>query len=199
MAEENKKKILVVDDEPDILNILEQRFKTVDYEVRTARDGQEALNRLRGFIPDLVVVDILMPVMDGFTFYKEFRKNPAMGNIPIIVLTARSKMEDTFKAIGVDAFITKPFDAQVMLAKADELIEKAKQAIPAAGGVASEDQATKDEALRAPTTPAKRKSFARIGVYIFLGFFILVILGVIIGLYYLFTHAGSGASDPFSG
>ncbi len=123
---ENKNRILVVDDEPDLLGVLVQRLQANGYAVGVASNGQEALASLKETLPDLIILDVLMPVMDGFTFYKELKKNKATSAIPVLVLTARNKMEDTFSAVGVDAFVAKPYDAQTLLAKVEELLAKTK-------------------------------------------------------------------------
>lgn len=129
---EKKTRILVVDDEPDMLGVIVQRLQANGYEVSTANHGQAALASLKKSTPDLIILDVLMPVMDGFTFYKEFKRDHAAAQIPVIVLTARNKMEDTFAAVGVDAFIAKPFDAQALLAKVEELLKKPKDSSLAA-------------------------------------------------------------------
>ncbi|MFA5087846.1 MAG: response regulator [Candidatus Omnitrophota bacterium] len=116
------KKILVVDDEADILRLIEVRLKSKGYEVVTAANGQEGLNKAQQEKPELIITDILMPEMDGFLFYKQLKKDPDLAKIPVLVLTARGKMEDTFRVMGVDDFIVKPFVAE-------ELLEKVKKGI----------------------------------------------------------------------
>lgn len=116
------KKILVVDDEVDILAVIQARLQAKGYEVTTATNGQEALDRLKKEAVDLIITDVLMPVMDGFILYKELKKNLITAQIPVIVLTARGLMEDTFKVAGVDEFIPKPFESQELLSKVENLL-----------------------------------------------------------------------------
>ena len=104
------KKILIVDDEPDIVSVLSMRLKAQNYLISTASNGQEALAQVAKEVPDLIVLDILMPVMDGFDCFKALRKTPEYKNIPVVMLTARGQMRGTFEALDVDAFLAKPFD-----------------------------------------------------------------------------------------
>ncbi len=117
-------KILVIEDEPPIAEMIKFGLQRASYEVILAGNGEEALNLIKQHSPDLIISDILMPVMDGFTFYKELKKNPLMAKIPVLILTARGKMEDSFKVIGVDDFIVKPFDVDVLLGKIQNSLKK---------------------------------------------------------------------------
>jgi len=112
-----KKKILIVDDEPDILMVLRARLEGNDYDVVTALDGEAGLRIVRDEAPDLIVLDVMMPVMDGFEFFKVIKQEPDHSNIPILMLTARGAMKDTFNALDADGFMSKPFDSK-------ELVEK---------------------------------------------------------------------------
>ena len=113
--------ILVVDDDLIIIegtrNILERR----GFRVLTAQNGQAALHILKAQKPDLILTDVLMPVMDGFSFYKELKKNPATADIPVLVMTARGPMEDTFKVAGADGFMTKPFSPVNLTVEIDQI------------------------------------------------------------------------------
>ena len=114
--------ILVVDDDLIIIegtrNILERR----GFRVLTAKNGQAALHILKAQKPDLILTDVLMPVMDGFSFYKELKKNPATADIPVLVMTARGPMEDTFKVAGADGFMTKPFSPVNLTVEIDQIL-----------------------------------------------------------------------------
>lgn len=113
------KKILVVDDELDVLEVVRARLVANSYEVITAQDGVEALRICSSQIPDLIILDIMMPRMDGFTTLKEIRKNPAIKDIPVILLSVKekNKMEDLFHFQDISAYIEKPFDPAVFLKK----------------------------------------------------------------------------------
>ena len=109
-------KILVIDDDNVSRKILESRLQANQYEVWSAQNGKEGLQRLeRGEIPNLIILDVLMPEMDGFTFLKTVKKDTKLSLTPVIVVTERGKMEDTFRAIGVEHFFTKPFDMEKIL------------------------------------------------------------------------------------
>jgi two-component system alkaline phosphatase synthesis response regulator PhoP len=111
------KKILVADDDPHIVEMVKSRLQANGYEVINASDGQEALDKALNHKPDLIIVDILMPNMDGYTFVKEARASEGIKNIPIIILTAKDKMKDLFEIEGVKDYVVKPF-------KSEELLEK---------------------------------------------------------------------------
>jgi CheY-like chemotaxis protein len=115
-----KKSILVVDDESDILKSTSFVLKKEGYDVATAGDGSEAMEIVRQKKFDLVFLDVVMPDVDGFEFFKKIRLEPGMGNIPIIVVSGRSGMADTFLAMGADGFVVKPMAISEIVSKADE-------------------------------------------------------------------------------
>ena len=123
---DNKQKILIVDDEPHILTVLQVGVEESGYNVVTAVNGQEGFVKAMKEQPDLIISDVLMPVMDGFGFYKELKKSQHTSKIPIIILTARGKMEDTFKVMGVEGFVAKPFEAKTLIDKIDALLNQRK-------------------------------------------------------------------------
>jgi CheY-like chemotaxis protein len=112
-----KKKILIIDDEPNIVKMVEVRLKANNYDVVAAFDGAEGLDKAKKEHPDLIILDVMMPGMDGFQFFKTIRKDPAQANIPILMLTARGAMKDTFEMLGAEEFITKPFESEDLLLK----------------------------------------------------------------------------------
>ena len=117
--------ILVVEDEPAVAEMIKFGLEHAGYRIVLAPDGQAALSLVNQQNPDLIISDILMPVMDGYAFYKELKKNPATSRIPVLILTARGKMEDSFRVMGVDDFIVKPLDVDVLLAKIESYFKKA--------------------------------------------------------------------------
>lgn len=119
-----KKKILVVDDEPDLLEVIGMRLEASGYAIITAFNGKEGLQKVKESSPDLIVTDVLMPEMDGFEFYKELKKDETTSGIPILVLTARGKMEDSFKVMGADSFLPKPFSPEKLLSEVNRLLKK---------------------------------------------------------------------------
>ena len=111
------KKILVIDDEKDILSVLGSRLKASGYEVFTASNGSEGMEILKKNLPNMILLDIVMPVMDGFEFFKALRKDTQKEDIPVLILTARKGMKDMFEALGVDEVIVKPFESAELLSK----------------------------------------------------------------------------------
>jgi len=117
-------KILVVDDEADIRKLLVTLFEDAGYEVITASDGKEGLEVAKAEHPDLIFLDILMPIMDGFQTCAELRKDPETKDTFIAFLTARDLPEDWDKGLQSDAdmYIAKPFQADRLLFIAKELL-----------------------------------------------------------------------------
>lgn len=110
-------KILVVDDERDIVRLVEVNLQRAGYEVVTAGDGQEALDQVEKSVPDLIVSDDAMPGIDGYGLLRALRANPQWQPIPFIMLAARAQDADIFHgwSVGVDAYITKPFKPEELL------------------------------------------------------------------------------------
>jgi DNA-binding response OmpR family regulator len=113
------KRILVVDDEPDIRRLLTEALEVTGYEVRTATNGEEAIRAAALYIPDLVLLDVMMPGMDGFTAYERLRAKPVDLKSPIIFLTARREINDKLHGFekGAADYITKPFHIKELLAR----------------------------------------------------------------------------------
>ena len=105
-------RILIVDDEPFNVDLLEQEVEDMGYEAVTATNGQEALDRVAEQLPDLVLLDVMMPVLDGFATCRRLKEDDATRFIPVIIMTALSDTEDRIKGIeaGADDFLTKPVD-----------------------------------------------------------------------------------------
>ncbi|MEN8815628.1 MAG: response regulator [Nonlabens sp.] len=118
------KKLLIVDDEPNIVMSLEYAFQKQGYNVFIARDGSEALVIMEREIPDLVVLDIMMPQVDGYETIEIIKKNPAFAKAKIIFLSAKSKAADIEKglSLGADLYFTKPFSVKKLIAAVDNLI-----------------------------------------------------------------------------
>ncbi len=111
------RRLLIVDDDPALLNAVADCLRAEGYEVTTARSGSEALTRLAALVPDLVISDIRMPRMDGYTLARNIRNAPRSALIPIVFLTARDQKADRidgFRA-GVDAYLVKPFEPDELL------------------------------------------------------------------------------------
>jgi DNA-binding response OmpR family regulator len=110
-------KVLVVDDDPAIRRVLLQTLELEGYEVDQAADGEEALTHIAVSFPDLVILDVMMPKLDGFGVVERLRGDPQTSKLPVILLTARSSTEDQWEGWqrGVDYYMTKPFDVEELL------------------------------------------------------------------------------------
>ena len=121
-----KNKILVVDDEADLVETLKFRLEIAGYDVNTAFDGQEGLKKARTENPDLVILDLMLPKLDGYRVCRMLKFDEKYKDIPIILFSARVQDSDIKmgEEQGADAYITKPFDPKALLAKIDELLLK---------------------------------------------------------------------------
>ena len=119
------KKILVCDDEPYILMALTDAVEMEGYECVTAINGKEALQKARETLPDLIMLDIMMPFMDGFEVCRELKADAATRDIPVIMLTAKSQQIDIQKGkdAGADDYITKPFRPSTLRKKFNEVLD----------------------------------------------------------------------------
>ena len=116
---EQRSKILIVDDEPFNVDLLEQELEDLGYETVTAANGEEALAQVAAESPDLILLDVMMPVMDGFTVCRILKDSEDTRLIPIVFMTALDAMEDRIKGIeaGGDDFLTKPVNHQELIAR----------------------------------------------------------------------------------
>ncbi|MEQ8188728.1 MAG: response regulator [Candidatus Eremiobacterota bacterium] len=119
------KKILVIDDDLNIIKLMTYVLKKEKYEVITARNGQDGLKLVKDFNPSLIVLDLMMPVMNGFKFLEQFR-SITIEDIPVIVTTARGYTQEIEKIMdaGASAYIEKPFDRNVFLDTVKYFVEK---------------------------------------------------------------------------
>lgn len=120
-----KLKVLIIDDEPDALELLTLRLQSWDYEVVQARDGQEGLEKLKIEKPDIILLDIMMPNMDGYQFCNEIKKKNLLSDIPIIIVTAKGDNIDKVigRALGADDYVAKPFEADNLRIKMKDLLK----------------------------------------------------------------------------
>jgi adenylate cyclase len=122
----SKPKILIVDDEPFNVDYLEQELEDLDYDIITARDGREGLDRVKQELPDLILLDIMMPVMDGFAVLAQLKADPALRNIAVIVISAMNDLENVIKGIkgGAEDYLPKPFEPTLLHARIAASLEK---------------------------------------------------------------------------
>lgn len=118
------KKILVVDDKLEVVELVTATLQGEDYQIINASDGEEALEKIGKEKPDLVLLDVIMPKMDGLAVLSEVKKDPKTKEIPIIMLTAKGQKSDEKKGIelGAEDYITKPFSPSHLLHKIEEVL-----------------------------------------------------------------------------
>lgn len=129
----NKVKVLVVDDEPNIVQTLQDRLEMNDYTVVTACNGEEGLRLAQQESPDLILLDVIMPIMDGHETLEELRRQDWGRDISVIMLTARSQAQDIARARACDIedYIIKPFDLSELLEKIESIVERKKSTVSA--------------------------------------------------------------------
>ena len=123
----SKGKILVVDDEIYIVHILDFSLGMEGYEVVTALDGEQALEKLKVEKPDLIVLDIMMPKLDGYEVCKAIKSDPETRHIPVILLSAKGRNVDQKMGfdVGADDYITKPFSPRKLVERINQLLGQA--------------------------------------------------------------------------
>ncbi|MFC1508161.1 PleD family two-component system response regulator [Candidatus Omnitrophota bacterium] len=115
----DKKKVLVVDDDLDLLKMLQLRIETEGFEFMSAQDGKEMLESVKMKKPDVILLDVMLPKLDGYTALREMKKQEEYKDIPVIILTAKekSKVGDLFVTEGISFFIEKPFETKDLMQK----------------------------------------------------------------------------------
>ena len=123
-----QERVLVVDDDPDILHFVRVNLELEGFETETAANGRIALDGAKEKPPDLVLLDVMMPEMDGLTVLRRLRSAPATSNVPVILLTAKALAEDRVKGLnlGADDYITKPFDVEELMARVRTVLRRAQ-------------------------------------------------------------------------
>lgn len=123
------KRLFLVDDEPNLLMAVAACLRAEGYEVSTARNGREALVQLAGTVPDLVVSDIRMPVMDGYQLARQLRGAPRTALVPIVFLTAKDETADRIEGFraGIDAYLTKPFEPAELIAVVNGILHRVER------------------------------------------------------------------------
>jgi DNA-binding response OmpR family regulator len=119
------KRILIADDEPNIVISLEFLMKREGFEVLIANDGEEAVRQIRSERPDLVLLDVMMPKKSGFEVCQEVKSDPALADVRILMLTAKGRDTEVVKglALGADAYMTKPFSTKELVERVRSLLE----------------------------------------------------------------------------
>jgi len=123
-----QKKLLLIDDDPNLIILVKDYLEFRGYEVVTADHGRKALDILNDVVPDMIICDVMMPEMDGFTLLQNMKQTPAYAHLPVVMLTALSDEPNKLKAltIGVDDYLPKPFSPQELLARVHNLLQHYK-------------------------------------------------------------------------
>ncbi|BAQ63522.1 response regulator transcription factor [Geminocystis sp. NIES-3709] len=113
------KKLLLIDDDPNLILLVKDYLEFNGYEVLTASQGMEAIKILEKETPDLIICDVMMPEMDGYTFVQEIRQNPRLDWLPVIFLSAKGQSKDRIKGLtqGADVYMVKPFEPDELVAQ----------------------------------------------------------------------------------
>lgn len=146
-----RRKILVVEDDPDQLEAIRGNLKDAGFAIGTAANGVDALVKTRSISPDVIVLDLMLPQLNGLDFCKALRENPATASIPVIMLTG---MDSYFTRVagfeaGVNVYLTKPYQPEELVSKVEELLEHA---------VATSRRSAKPGSKRAGPTSNRRSS-----------------------------------------
>ncbi|HUI68765.1 MAG TPA: response regulator [Nitrospirota bacterium] len=122
----NTKKILIVDDEPDLVELVSYNLKKEGFKVSTAPDGEDALEKVRKSVYDLIILDLMLPGIQGVELCRMLRSNPKTEAMPIIMLTARGEVSDKIRGLetGADDYMTKPFSPKELLARVKAILRR---------------------------------------------------------------------------
>jgi len=122
-------RVLIVDDEPNIVTSLEFLMRLGEYEVRVAGNGDEALRLVESFVPDVVLLDVMMPQRSGFEVCRKIRQNPELSGVKIVMLTARGRdaERDRGLSLGANAYVTKPFSTKELMSTVRDLLDSTAQ------------------------------------------------------------------------
>jgi two-component system, OmpR family, phosphate regulon response regulator PhoB len=127
-----QERILLIEDEPSLTDVLSYNLKREGYEVRVAHDGRDGLRLAQALLPDLVILDLMLPGMGGLDICRELRASHATARLPILMLTAKTEETDQVVgfAMGADDYVTKPFSVKVLLQRIKVLLRRAKDPEP---------------------------------------------------------------------
>jgi len=129
--ETNQKRLMLVDDDPNLILLVKDYLEFRGYEVTSASNGVEALENLEKEVPDLIVCDVMMPGMDGYTLVQHIRENPRTSWIPVLFLSAKGQSQDRVKGLntGADVYLVKPFEPEELVAQVESSLKQASRLI----------------------------------------------------------------------
>lgn len=131
-ARQRQARILVVDDEDSICSLIRRRLEAEGYEVLTAEDGEKALRMALEWLPDLAILDVIMPRMDGLDLCRRMREDPKLANLPVVFLTSRESVDDRIRGFeaGADDYLPKPFDLRELSLRIRALLRRVRTSLP---------------------------------------------------------------------
>ena len=155
------KRIFIIDDESDLTDLLRYQLKREGFKVEAKNDPFAALSAARDFGPDLIVLDVMMPDLDGYQLLRMFRSDNLLGEVPVVMLTARAGVEDRIKGLesGVDDYLGKPFDAKELILRIRSILKRMKEKTKPADGKIVLANVTMDEEDHAVSIGGKKVSF----------------------------------------
>ncbi len=141
------KRIFIIDDESDLTDLLRYQLKREGFMVKAENDPFAALNSARDFGPDLIVLDVMMPDLGGFHLLRMFRSDNLLGEVPVVMLTARAGVEDRIKGLesGADDYLGKPFDAKELILRIRSILKRVNEQPKADDGILVSGNVTLDE------------------------------------------------------
>ncbi|OKH17769.1 response regulator transcription factor [[Limnothrix rosea] IAM M-220] len=128
-------KLLLIDDDPNLILLVQDYLEFRGYQIMTANNGAEGLKALEADVPDLIICDVMMPEMDGYSFIQEVRKDPKTSWIPVIFLSAKSQIQDRIQGLnqGADVYLVKPFEPEELVAQVESSLSQAKRMLNYSG------------------------------------------------------------------
>jgi DNA-binding NarL/FixJ family response regulator len=123
------KKLLLIDDDPNLILLVKDYLEFRGYNVDTAENGREALELLDNLVPDMIICDVMMPEMDGYTLVKHIREEPVTNRIPVLFLSAKGQSQDRVKGLneGADVYMSKPFEPEELVAQVESSLKQIKR------------------------------------------------------------------------
>jgi DNA-binding NarL/FixJ family response regulator len=136
MSETDQKRLMLVDDDPNLILLVKDYLEFRGYDVVTAENGREALEILENEIPDLIICDVMMPEMDGYTLVQQIRETTDLSWIPVLFLSAKGQTQDRVKGLntGADVYIVKPFEPEELVAQVESSLKQASRLLRHSGG-----------------------------------------------------------------
>lgn len=166
-TQKESRQILLVDDDPNLTLLLKDYLEFQGYQVETAENGQEALEKLEVDLPDLIICDIMMPEMDGYALVEKIRQNPRTNWIPLMLLSAKGQSRDRIKGLrtGADVYMVKPFEPEELAAQVASSLEQLSRFV----GYSTQPPLPANERIQLPSTVELTSTEAKVIQLVALG------------------------------